>query len=127
MPRALRACPVPGCPNLTDGGRCAECGKASDRARGTRHVRGYGQEHTTRFRPGVLRRDPICQCDRPGQHDHGERCYRQSTRADHHPKDRRELVALGLDPNDPQYGRGLCAACDSSQTADRQPGGWHDR
>lgn len=44
--------------------------------------------------------------------------------ADHWPLSRRELVARGLDPNDPRYGRGLCADCDRAQTARRQPGGW---
>jgi 5-methylcytosine-specific restriction protein A len=47
--------------------------------------------------------------------------------ADHYPLGRDELVEQGLDPDDPQYGRGLCRSCDSSQTAERQPGGWNNR
>ncbi|AHH98316.1 hypothetical protein KALB_4954 [Kutzneria albida DSM 43870] len=42
--------------------------------------------------------------------------------ADHYPKSRRELVAAGADPNDPQHGRGLCVACHNAQTARLQPG-----
>jgi 5-methylcytosine-specific restriction enzyme A len=127
MVRALRTCPTAGCPNLTPGGACESCRADRDRARGTSRERGYNTAGHRAFRRAVLTRDPLCVCDYPNAHGHGDRCYRQSTRADHHPRDRRELVRLGLNPNDPQYGRGLCGSCDSSQTAVRQPGGWAAR
>jgi 5-methylcytosine-specific restriction protein A len=47
-----------------------------------------------------------------------------STVADHYPLSRRELVELGLNPNDPQYGRGLDHRCHSIETARNQPGGF---
>jgi 5-methylcytosine-specific restriction protein A len=47
-----------------------------------------------------------------------------STVADHWPLSRRELEDQGLDPNDPQHGRGLCKHCHDMETARNQPGGW---
>lgn len=62
----------------------------------------------------VLARDPLCViCG-----------IRISTVADHHPLERRELVARGLDPNDPERGRGLCSGCHNAKTARTSPGGW---
>jgi 5-methylcytosine-specific restriction protein A len=108
-------CPTPGCPALTPGGRCATCKAKAEKARGTSAQRGYGRRHQDRFRKGVLARHPVCVI-----------CRQQpSTVADHWPLDRRQLVAKSLDPDDPVHGRGLCASCDSAQTAHRQPGGWH--
>ncbi|MFV2094839.1 hypothetical protein ACFHW1_05020 [Micromonospora sp. LOL_014] len=68
----------------------------------------------------------MCVCE-DASHGHGPRCLRPSTVADHWPRDRRELVAAGLDADDPQYGRGLCARCHNQHTAVAQPGGWHSR
>lgn len=126
--RALTICSVPGCPEYTDqGGRCAEHRHQAEQRRGTARQRGYGREHEKRFRTGVLRRDPVCTC-------HGctscvksgnGRCTRESQHADHWPQDRRALVAASLDPDDPQYGRGLCGSCHSYSTAREQPGGWN--
>lgn len=124
MPRALRACPVSGCPELTSGGRCPTHLKDSDQRRGTRQERGYGRAHETRFRRGVLLRDPLCVCTDQG-HGHGAQCLLQSSVADHWPLDRRELVARGLDANNPERGRGLCKRCHDKHTSVTQPGGWH--
>ncbi|ROT29675.1 holin [Micromonospora sp. HM5-17] len=124
MPRALKICSQPGCPELTASGRCAAHTRDADQRRGTRHQRGYGRAHERRFRTGVLRRDPLCVCT-DTSHGHGPACLRPSTVADHWPRDRRELVRLGLDPDDPQYGRGLCKPCHDRHTAQAQPGGWH--
>jgi 5-methylcytosine-specific restriction protein A len=113
--RALTVCSVPGCPTLTDTGRCPEHRAEAERARGTARQRGYGRQHEQRFRPAVLARDPVCVlCQKaPAAH------------ADHYPLSRRELVAAGLDPDDPRHGRGLCGPCHSRHTAQEQPGGWH--
>ena len=116
---AMRVCSVAGCPDIYDqreGSRCGTHRAHADRARGTAKERGYKSHgHTHRFRPGVLDRDPIC-----------VRCHlAESTVADHYPRDKRELIALGLDSNDPQYGRGLCKPCHDVETAQHQPGGWH--
>jgi 5-methylcytosine-specific restriction protein A len=71
--------------------------------------------HEQRFRRGVLDRDPVCKV-----------CWAEpATVADHYPKSRRQLVAEGLDPNNPQHGRGLCASCHGKETAKNQPGGWN--
>jgi len=86
-----------------------------DQARGSAGGRGYDHVHRSRFRAGVLARHPVCVLCRAAP----------STVADHFPRSRRELVALGLDANDPRYGRGLCARCHNRATAARQPGGWH--
>lgn len=39
--------------------------------------------------------------------------------ADHYPTDRRDLVKMGLNPNDPKYGRGLCERCHNRYTASK--------
>ena len=115
---ALRICSTPGCPRKIPAGqtRCDDCKRTADKARGTATERGYtSRAHRKVFRPGVLAKHPICQV-----------CHvAPSTVADHHPLSRRDLEAAGLDPNDPQYGRGLCHDCHSRETAQHQPGGWH--
>ena len=101
-------------------GRCRRClaqtRKRSDIQRGDATQRGYGTDHRNRFRAGVLTVNPWCVL-----------CGKQATVADHYPQSRRELVAAGLDPNDPQYGRGLCQPCHSKATAEypAQRGGWN--
>lgn len=113
--RAKTVCSKPGCPKLTETGRCTEHRAEADAARGTARQRGYGRGHEQRFRPGVLARDPVCVL-----------CHlAPSVHADHHPLSRRQLVTAGLDPDDPQYGRGLCGPCHSRHTATEQPGGWN--
>lgn len=133
MARGWTVCTTPGCPTMVPPDattrRCPTCEADADRARGTAARRGYGHAHRTRFRAGVLAKHPTCQCtdghtDPRLSHPPG-RCPRWSTVADHWPLGRDELVAAGMDPDDPRYGRGLCASCDRPQTARRQPGGWH--
>lgn len=114
----LKVCSTPGCPSLVASGRCPTCSAAASRARGTRQQRGYDRNHVVLFRRAVLRRDPVCvmpDCDEPSQH------------ADHWPLSRKQLVAQGMDPNDPKHGRGLCASHHSQETAAHQPGGWNAR
>lgn len=123
-----RACAKPGCGELIPAGegRCPGCKAEANRARGTTAQRGYSGQHASRFRPGVLRRDPICVC--PGCAGHPEAgCPATATVADHFPLSRRELVALGMDANDPAHGRGLCASCHSraTQGIESQRSGWN--
>lgn len=116
MPRRAgwRVCSTPGCPEFSQGGRCDGCRAEAEQRRGTARQRGYGRGHETRFRPGVLARNPVCVlCGKA-----------PSVHADHHPLSRRELVARGQDPDDPKHGRGLCGPCHSSETAKHQPGGF---
>lgn len=116
MPRRAgwRVCSTPGCPEFSQGGRCDGCRSEAEQRRGTARQRGYGRGHETRFRPAVLARDPLCAICRA----------RPSVHADHHPLSRRELVAQGLDPDDPKHGRGLCQQCHARETALHQPGGF---
>lgn len=111
----MHVCSMPGCPNLTNGGRCTNCTRQADTRRGTATERGYTSRGHRNFRAAVLRRDQICTvCE-----------LAVSTVADHHPVSRRDLLAAGLDPDDPSHGRGLCARCHGAETARLQPGGWH--
>ena len=126
MPRALKTCSTPRCPELVPigTGRCDGCVAQAEQQRGTARQRGYDAKHERTFRAKVLRRDPLCVCE-DQDHDHGRQCLRASTVADHHPLSRRELVDAGQNPNDPKHGRGLCKGCHDRHTAEAQPGGWH--
>lgn len=120
MPRRPKS-RCPGCKTLHEGrGRCPRCRQALDRTRGTAAERGYTGKHVSRFRPGVLDKHPFCVCTRE-DHRHGPVCGAPSTVADHWPLSRRELVANGMDPDDPQHGRGLCESCHNSETNRNQP------
>lgn len=122
----LRVCSTPGCPNLHDGaGRCPPCKAQAEQDR-----RPDGNPYRTpghqRFREHVLARNPRCVCTGEcGRHDGV--CGAIATVADHHPLERRDLVAAGLDPNDPQRGRGVCKPCHDAKTARTSPGGWNNR
>lgn len=114
MPMSLRPCSTPGCEAVTTGRRCPlhqQRARRDDRARTSPY---QTAEHQA-FRAAVLTADPVCVL-----------CHSQpSVMADHHPRSRKQLVAAGLNPNDPQHGRGLCWPCHSRETAKRQPGGWN--
>lgn len=116
MPRALkRPCPLPGCSELVTSGRCEEHQRAAEEHRGTSSERGYNTQAHRMFREEVLAKDPICVL-----------CLRSpSTDADHHPVSRKGLITLGLNPDDPKRGRGLCGSCHKKETAKFQPGGWN--
>lgn len=116
MPRSLkRPCPHPGCPELVTSGRCDEHRKAAEAHRGSSSERGYNSPLHQAFREAVLAKDPICVL-----------CLRApSKEADHHPVSRKGLITLGLNPDDPKRGRGLCSPCHKAETAKYQPGGWN--
>lgn len=108
---ALKPCTV--CKRPTKGSRCDQCARAADAARVSRGTSTAGHR---RFREEVLARNPICVV-----------CYKaRSTVADHYPQSRRERIELGLDPDDPSNGRGLCKRCHDRETARNQPGGWNN-
>lgn len=116
MPRALRVCSRPGCPNLTPGGPCATHRREADQARGSSSQRGYDSRWARR-RADYLRDHPACRL-----------CPARATVADHHPVSRRDLVAQGVtDPDADHRLRPLCASCHSRETATHQPGGWNAR
>lgn len=116
----MRVCSVSGCPTIFDSGNGSRCPTHTLEAKQAHwsKSKAYNTKgHRIRFRIGVLTRDPICVlCE-----------VAESTDADHHPRSRAELVALSLDADDPQYGRGLCSLCHKRETAMHQPGGWNLR
>lgn len=116
----MRVCSTPGCPTIypaTEGSRCPTHRAQADKARGTAAQRGYTSRGHQQFRRQVLHRDPVCVA-----------CHiAVATVADHYPHSRRELIDLGLDPNDSARGRGLCKTCHDQSTAQDQPGGWNSR
>lgn len=102
-------CPTP----VPTSGMCPQCRAASDARR-----RPDGNPYTARghraFREQVLARNPVCVLCRDAR----------STVADHYPTERRDLVEMGEDPNDPKFGRGLCKTCHDRHTAATSPAGW---
>lgn len=129
MPYSKHPCPRAGCPETTTtGGACDTHRSEAERARGSAAARGYDHQHREQFRNAVLRKDPLCVCDSEHRRGHGTRtCGEPSLHADHHPRSRRQIEQAGLDPNDPQHGRGICGRCHSWHTSQAQPGGWHAR
>lgn len=114
----MRVCSTPGCPTIYDGtaSRCPEHETAAKRTHWGK-TRAYSSAGHRTFREAVLRREPVCVlCG-----------LRESSVADHYPKGRQQLIELGLNPNDPQYGRGLCKPCHDSSTAQEFPSGWNAR
>lgn len=109
MPTKWRRCSNPQCPTaeiIDRPGRCPRCANAADNAR-----RPDGNPYNTAghrsFRAQVLDRDPICvECQ-----------VAVSVVADHYPTERRDLIDMGLDPNDPTRGRGLCIRCHNRVTS----------
>jgi 5-methylcytosine-specific restriction enzyme A len=61
--KSMRPCPVPGCPELTRGGRCAkhrtEQARAWDEERGSSNKRGY-TGRWQHYRALWLRKHPLC-------------------------------------------------------------------
>lgn len=113
-----RICANPGCPAIHDGttgARCPACAKTADRAHWAR-TRAYSSKGHREFRNAVLHRDPCCVL-----------CGNIATVADHYPKSRQDLEQLGMNPDDPAHGRGLCKPCHDGETARNQPGGWNTR
>ena len=124
---AMRVCSTHGCPTQhTNVGKCPACRADAEAIR-----RPGGSPYATRghrlgFRAPVLARHPYCQCTgQCGKHD--GMCAERSTVADHYPTERVDLITQGLDPNNPQYGRGLCTPCHNAKTAATKPGGWNAR
>jgi hypothetical protein len=98
------------CPAIHEGtGKCPAC-LAKTRAVSDRDRRPQGNPYNGRghksFRAAVLARDPVCVlCG-----------LAPATVADHYPTERRDLVAAGLDPDDPERGRALCKPCHDKVT-----------
>lgn len=128
MPRALKVCSTPGCPEITTSGRCDAHRAEAERARGGHELRGGGNSRAWRAaRRTVLLRDPLCVCTDQA-HGHGAQCIAPSSVADHHPRTKRELIAAGVrDPDHPRHLRGICKPCHDKHTGATSPGGWAAR
>ncbi|GIG63626.1 hypothetical protein Lfu02_79980 [Longispora fulva] len=113
MPRAAKTCSTRDCPNITRAGRCADCRRAAEAARGSARERGY-DARWDRTRAAFLARRP--RCARLG-------CTRTATDVDH----RDGLGPLGPRGHDPANLRPLCHEHHSQRTARDQPGGWNRR
>lgn len=105
--------------------RCVSCQSTIDRdydaRRPTASARGYTSRGHRRFRRRVLARDRLCViCAAAGR-------LTVATVADHWPLGRDVLITRGMDPDDPDNGRGLCASCHGKETSVNQPGGWNAR
>lgn len=112
-----RICSLPGCPVIHDGtggSRCPEHTRQAKQDHWAR-TRAYSSREHRAFREQVLTKDPVCVlCS-----------MAVSTVADHYPHSREDLITLGMNPNDPRHGRGLCKPCHDTETARNQPGGWN--
>lgn len=111
----MKVCNIHGCPTMFTGtgSRCPEHATQARKARASNRV--YSTRGHRTFREAVLTRDTVCVI--PG-------CIDWATVADHYPRDRKTLVELGLNPNDPQHGRGLCATHHNQHTAATNPSGF---
>lgn len=115
MPRKPRTpCSVPGCPELTSGGRCEAHRREDTAIRKAAGNAAYSTSRWQRVRKAFLYKHPWCNL-----------CGVQATVADHYPLSRRQLLARGVDPDTPIHLRPLCAPCHNKETAQHQPGGWH--
>jgi 5-methylcytosine-specific restriction enzyme A len=122
----MRLCSNPDCHQLHEGkGKCPDCRRAADASRRPQGNPYGGRGHRV-FREGVLARDPRCVCP-VDCGTHAFLCGAVSTVADHYPIERVDLVAMGLDPNAPSRGRGLCKRCHDAKTARTRPSGWNTR
>lgn len=110
--RALKPCPIPGCPRLVPWGRCKLHSRDKERERGTTKERGYSGRHA-RWRIMVLARYPLC-----------VDCGAISTDADHV----KPLRAFEGGASNPEAwtlenGRGRCSPC-NSRKAIKDKGIW---
>ena len=110
MRRVPRPCSQCGA-RVMKAGLCARHYKQRDLRRGTPSERGYDKAHR-HFRALVLQAAQ--------NHCAVPTCDTEPTVADHYPHTRKELVAMGLDPNDPRYGRALCTYHHNQYTATQQ-------
>lgn len=116
----MSVCPTPGCPNLTEGGRCATCRQVASKARGSARAKGY-DSRWQRTRAAYLYAHPYCECEECEQLPE----LLRPPSVDVHHLD-------GLGPNGPRGHdwsnlQALTKAHHSRHTAEEQPGGWNDR
>lgn len=114
MPRKPRTpCTIPGCPELTRGGRCVAHEREATKQRVTPGASAYGRSWP-RIRHSYLYQNPWCVL-----------CGRSASVADHFPLSRKKLLSQGAS-NPDAFGnlRPLCTSCHNRETARKQPGGF---
>lgn len=112
----FKVCSTAGCPNLVQSGsKCRDCKRQAERERRP-HGNPYATSGHRRCRRQVLARDPRCVCTGDcGRHE--GMCGAPSTIDDHWPYERKQLIEMDLDPNDPKWSRGICKPCHDAKTA----------
>lgn len=122
MPRgkALFVCTTPGCPNLTEGGRCTTCNRAANQRRGSARGKGY-DARWERTKHNYLQVFPLCQCDQCTALPSVMRPWATEV---HH---RDGLGPRGPRGHDWSNLQSMTHAHHSRVTAIEQPGGWNDR
>ncbi|MFD0773463.1 HNH endonuclease signature motif containing protein [Streptomonospora algeriensis] len=118
--KALQTCPTPGCPELTQGGRCQACTKQARRRR-TPRTRAYTTPQWRRTRQAYLDAHPYCECDQCAQQSF---LLRPLASEVHHRDGRGPDGPRGHDWTNLQA---LTKACHSRITAVEQPAGWNNR
>lgn len=92
-------------------GRCVKHNNQVDAQRPSSKDRGYASAGHRKFQTDVL-----------SAAQHRCSCGAVATVADHYPHSRKELIAMGENPDDPRHGRALCATCHNRHTATTQSG-----
>lgn len=63
---ALRVCSTPGCPTLVSKGKCGDCRREAEQARGSRQARGYDRDYEQQLRsPDYVNATHCAECGRP--------------------------------------------------------------
>lgn len=102
----MQVCSVPGCPELSDRGKCPTHRRAAEAKRGSAAERGYDAAWQKRSK-AFLASHPVCVL-----------CGGKAEVSDHWPKTRRQLVAEGVrDPDADQHLRPLCTRDHNAETA----------
>lgn len=118
--RAMSVCTTPGCPTLTQGGRCDACRVTAQRSRRGSARAGY-DTRWQRTRRAYLMDHPLCECDECEAMPAPLRP--PATEVDHIDG----LGPLGPRGHDWSNLRAMTKAHHSRATALAQPGGWADR
>lgn len=116
----MQVCPTPGCPTLTQAGRCPTCARKAAQARPTPTSKGY-DARWQRTREAYLREHRYCECDA---------CTLLPMLLKPLASEVNHIDGLG--PNGPRGHdhanlQAMTKSHHSRHTARDQPGGWNDR
>jgi 5-methylcytosine-specific restriction protein A len=119
--RAMSVCSTPGCPELTEGGRCKGCQERARVLRRATKRKPYDRAAWSRTRLAYLRANPYCECDE---------CMALSLLLRPLATEVNHIDGLGpLGPRGHDWTnlQSMTKAHHSRITAREQPGGWNDR